>query len=425
MCKKASTSESGQTEATLEPVEPSKAGNVETPDQSPAVSEKNIDNTTTPEAGGIKLELAELSKRSNTKSQNVVVDITDSDDVTIVERNLRKECAIDINGIARKIERTFDVKVTMQVDRFEIRGPPDKRVEAESRLRTELEREHMIQRFKSKTVSLPQSIYSLWFLNTCAHPHSSLGVFATSLMPVLLMMANSFLQIVSTYWISADARSNTECLRPWITQNWPVYTFSVFIFVSVALDDVFETCKLMLYIHFLPSMVRIGPPIKGVITIEECDSLEMARRKPGDKFSLYLMVILPKLAICIYLMASGVQFLVSDREKPSTLLVNALTLHFIMEIDEILFKVFIPDHIQEAVSNIPPMCVDKATELPFWQCFCWFPVCFPYPTVTRCAYRMAFGMWWKAFLVAVTCVWVTFYFAIGNCTAGSNAIEAV
>merc|ERR1711865_407790 len=62
------------------------------------------------------------------------------------------------------------------------------------------------------------------------------------------------------------------------------------------------------------------------------------------------MVLLYKFAIAVVVLSLGSRLLVSSSSFADTLL-NAMTLHFVVKIDEMIFKSFLPTTAQETVKN--------------------------------------------------------------------------
>eukprot|EP01083_Nonionella_stella_P086391 240015_1 len=337
------------------------------------------------------------------------------DQLLVVDRNLNRES--NIERVVKKVEWWNDVKITKTPKTFEIRGPIKTNLDDAAKMLTEkLEAQYELSKFKYKAVGLPPTIYSTMFMLDFAHENSALARFGKNkCLSNLLWIVNIFCQIAAIAYIGSDLEIG--CSRQWLVDHWQVYTLSIVIFITVCMNDFFETLQMCLLLHFMPdrdTKWNIDPDwVK--LTAEHCHNNNLDYRRMFSKSNAYIMVIIPKLVICFLVMAIGTRFLISDRDKESNVLVNALTLLFIMEIDEIMYRVFIPEYVRNAIANITPIPVEGSKDLTWWHMFPYPLCCVPYPHPIKVMYRLAFGMWTKVFSVAAIVLWVTFYFAVGDC----------
>merc|ERR1740130_1109111 len=97
-------------------------------------------------------------------------------------------------------------------------------------------------------------------------------------------------------------------------------------------------------INSLPKL-PVGESVAEMIHERECDGEEhfdIVALTPGARCSLYVLAIIPKLLIAMFLFWIGMRWLTST-DSFGDLIMNALALEFVLNIDELFFNSFFPE----------------------------------------------------------------------------------
>jgi len=84
------------------------------------------------------------------------------------------------------------------------------------------------------------------------------------------------------------------------------------------------------------------------------------------RFALYTLVILPKLSICLVLWGIGLRWLTATTSFPD-LILNALALEFVIDIDEHILEYFLPSHCAASVASTKFAYPKKEAQTPVAQ----------------------------------------------------------
>eukprot|EP01083_Nonionella_stella_P200022 732962_1 len=79
--------------------------------------------------------------------------------------------------------------------------------------------------------------------------------------------------------------------------------------------------------------------------------------RSGFKWFMFAVVIFPKMAIALFLSSYGGGFILSSKDN-ANLILNTLAVTFIIDIDETLFNLFVPNNVKRVIEEIPPVRVN-------------------------------------------------------------------
>ncbi|CAK0902444.1 unnamed protein product [Prorocentrum cordatum] len=78
-------------------------------------------------------------------------------------------------------------------------------------------------------------------------------------------------------------------------------------------------------------------------------------------YSIMLLVVVPRLAIAFFLLNAGLLFL-CHTVNLQQLLFNSLALGFVLDIDEMIYPIFVPSRVQRVASRMRPFTLEEYTK---------------------------------------------------------------
>jgi len=82
--------------------------------------------------------------------------------------------------------------------------------------------------------------------------------------------------------------------------------------------------------------------------------------------AIAFFVLLPKWMIAFYLMLYGNLFLLHS-EGDTEVLLNAIALLFVLQLDEIIFALFVPARLRRMMEALPDLAVEE--DVGYWSCW--------------------------------------------------------
>jgi len=129
----------------------------------------------------------------------------------------------------------------------------------------------------------------------------------------------------------------------------------VLIYTAYCIGDICETIKMFLFITNFPSCDTFEYLRYKQACDDDSDDKELATGMTKKwKIFCFLFVIVPKLGVACALLGYGTGFVVNTQEN-SDLILNALALGFVLEIDEMSYEYFLSYQMQDILDNLPPI----------------------------------------------------------------------
>lgn len=122
----------------------------------------------------------------------------------------------------------------------------------------------------------------------------------------------------------------------------------LFLWIGRMLAEYKDTHRLIKEIHALPNV----PPEASIhnTVLHRNGQAEIIGMSWCTRVILYVIVVVPKLGVCMLLMVIGCQWLTAT-ESFSDLILNALALEFVIGIDEQILQFFLPKRAADTVGN--------------------------------------------------------------------------
>jgi hypothetical protein len=137
-----------------------------------------------------------------------------------------------------------------------------------------------------------------------------------------------------------------------------------------------------------------GSDLTGVVWARYFVVRTVSSLAPCTRVLFYLLVVLPKAAISIAMQYTGNRFLM-QAETIEDLVLNAVAIVFILDIDNIIYKTFIIDALKLTTGGVPPLVKNSCTE------------------VGKCGYLLRFPYTFYVFGWIISSVVVSFHVACG------------
>ena len=173
---------------------------------------------------------------------------------------------------------------------------------------------------------------------------------AASMWPWMLAAAvSAAFQVIFIYFIRKTANALAGCNDdvPYVLRLTAV---AVLTFHS--LGEVFETVQMSIWFHRLP----LTKVTQGLQYAHHPETLEVLGVASGVsrwyKGCVYLLVVLPKLAIGLALWWFGAAFIARSQDEKSALF-RTMSVLFVLQIDDQLAKVTVPEAYARALKNLP------------------------------------------------------------------------
>jgi len=132
---------------------------------------------------------------------------------------------------------------------------------------------------------------------------------------------------------------------------------SMFCWIMIAVGDFVRTTDLA---RALASM----PRAKMTHMVEMADgSLRLEAMGRGRLIFVVFGVVIPKIGIVLAIGFLGIKYLVYTK-KAEDLLLNAIALQFILEVDELLFQRFMPLRVKEILTRVKPLPISDRLRMP-------------------------------------------------------------
>jgi len=217
-------------------------------------------------------------------------------------------------------------------------------------------------------ISLPETIYSsLIILPLCNNVGKT--VYHRKLIRCALffcLMANLAIQgffLRYVYKIYSDNKDNPlvgECGSYKTDPNLRV--FCTLVFTAYCFSEIAETFDMLTWIKKFPTSTKYEPLELREIT--GADGETEVKFSSGMtswyKWYCYICILFPKFSIAVALLTYGTGFVVTTIYD-SDLILNAIALGFVLDIDDMAYTYFMTYQMREIVQGLPPMIV-KATK---------------------------------------------------------------
>jgi len=210
-------------------------------------------------------------------------------------------------------------------------------------------------------LSLPESAYSaIMILPLCSHlgrtPCKRIWIFAQVFGCHFcnVVFQGMFLGYVFDMYAEQEEAIGTCGGR---VTNDTLRGLCILVYMAYCIADLAETFKMGVYINAFPKAAKWE---KLLLVENEEGEFEYASGMPRwYKFYCYSVVLFPKFCIAGALAGYGTGFVVNTEEN-ADLVLNALALTFILEIDELMYDYFMTFQMQEIVSEQIPSIHLKA-----------------------------------------------------------------
>lgn len=143
----------------------------------------------------------------------------------------------------------------------------------------------------------------------------------------------------------------------------------LFLWTLVMITDLRSSCELIRDIHGLPDREQ-G---KHMIVVNDDQEQKITSTTAFCRLHIWVMVIIPKVVIGIYVLHYGMRWLVHTSGF-ADLILNSLALAFIVEIDELIFRTMLSQELQDVVTNTSfkynvreLVCCDACHAIPPWK----------------------------------------------------------
>jgi len=208
----------------------------------------------------------------------------------------------------------------------------------------------VVWEFMCKDPAAPERLQDLlqFRLTSGHHVSSSVGDSRTSMIAEVCREAKNDALHIATHQI--DFWSNfSSYLRVWdpfgLKGGQLLCSIVIFLWVCLILTEVDCTCR---FVHALRSLPR-GDSTQ--LVAENDQSFTFRSISSARLYSLYIFVILPRAGITVFLLLTGMSFLTSTVSLEQ-ILIDSLALGFILNIDEMIYPIFVPGRVQQVQSKL-------------------------------------------------------------------------
>jgi hypothetical protein len=203
--------------------------------------------------------------------------------------------------------------------------------------------------------SLPESVYStaimspLWILKPIGcNFETFFGVgILWSLCYICILM-----QGLCIYFIYDIIKDNTDCNN----SNSILQLISLVCFTSIIWNDIFETIKLLTYIYLLPISKKIdGKLVENIKFDHTGQGIDFVKENKSGISIFYrkiviIFILLPKILVACFLWIYGSKYILYSLSNELVLL-NSVSLVFILDIDDYIYKAVISDYVKNTLIN--------------------------------------------------------------------------
>jgi hypothetical protein len=205
------------------------------------------------------------------------------------------------------------------------------------------------------TTSLPESVFSaammspLWItVKPGCNFESVLGMGLMWIFAVLSFL----IQGVCIYFVHDMTSNKNSCSNA----NSLLSLISLLCFSSLIWVDIFETFKMGSYLYMLPKAKTVDGELVKFIKFDYAgNGIGFIANNSSGVNNLYkrcviALILIPKWAIACFLWYYGCKFiLMSDNNE--TVLLNSVSLNFLLDIDDYLYKALISDYVKTTLIN--------------------------------------------------------------------------
>jgi len=132
------------------------------------------------------------------------------------------------------------------------------------------------------------------------------------------------------------------------------------VFTAGTLSDIAQSMNMGIWLYLLPTATQHMAVGYQIVDRQRVLDARWGLTRLQKTFA-WLCVLVPKFAIAGFMFVIGTAFL-SISSSNDVLIVNTVALNYILEIDELLFKVFVPDFVKNCVMNLPPIDLRRSNE---------------------------------------------------------------
>ena len=210
--------------------------------------------------------------------------------------------------------------------------------------------------------SLTESVYStaimapLWILKPIGfNPETVFGV------GILWLLTYSciFMQSACIYFISDMTDKDNNCNN----SDWILQSISLLCFTSIIWVDIFETFKLSTYIYLLPIEENMDGQLVLNIKFDHTGTgIEFTKDNKSGITKFYrkivmIFIIIPKILVASFLWYYGSKYILYSSSNENVLL-NSVSLVFLLDIDDYIYKAVISDYVKNTLINDwPQLCL--------------------------------------------------------------------
>lgn len=199
-------------------------------------------------------------------------------------------------------------------------------------------------------VKLPETIYATAIISPLWITRKP-GLNLESIMGIGLFWLFAYLcfaiQSACIYFVSEMTINKNVCSNA----NNYLTLISLLCFSSLIWVDIFETFKLASYVYMLPDAKTVdGLLVKNIKFDCSGNSIGFIENNESGISKLYkrfiiVLILIPKWLIAFLLWYYGCKFILFS-ENNETVLLNSVSLNFLLEIDDYLYKAIISDYVK-------------------------------------------------------------------------------
>lgn len=213
-------------------------------------------------------------------------------------------------------------------------------------------------------LAMPHSIYSsIIMLPLCeSFGNTSKSRTMITLQILFCFIANLYVQITLlfyVYWIYWDQTEELGECGGYVTQSL-IRGICVLIYTGYCIADFGETLKMFLFVYQFPKQKEDDHKYLQYKVVAGENQYNMGM-STCYKWFVYLFILFPKVCIASALLSYGTGFVVNTDEE-SDLILNALALGFVLDIDEMIYGYFLTFNMQNLIETLPPIQIDMAPD---------------------------------------------------------------
>jgi len=222
-------------------------------------------------------------------------------------------------------------------------------------------------------IALPESIYTaaiLFPIFQTSEERSACRRFFLNFQVIGALFATTFVQMVLCYYVrtiyKAAEYEHGKCGHR--KTIWWVRNLCILVYTGYCIVDIFETFEIAQFVQRLPTTRKFKTyapeeqdEVRSDTSIwdkeEETNKLNSFARVEVTnlyKLMVYIFVLVPKFAVSVLLLLYGSGFVVTTKEN-SDLILNALALGFILELDEMIYEYVMTANQKEFLSDLPKL----------------------------------------------------------------------